>query len=50
MEEFAPGDLLSQAAVQISENLMSEVRTGLSSFAIGLHKLLGMITDCQVIL
>ena len=27
MEEFAPGDLLSQAAMQMSENFMTEVST-----------------------
>ena len=40
MEEFAPGDLLSQAAVQMSENLMTEVRTtGTLHFdlSVGLH-------------
>ena len=32
MEEFAPGDLLSQAAVQMSENLMTEVRTTVNTY------------------
>ena len=34
MEEFAPGDLLSQAALQMSENLMAEVRTTVKSLTV----------------
>ena len=31
MEEFAPGELLSQAALQMSESFMAEVRTAVKN-------------------